>query len=86
MGPHVLEVERIQNTSSYDYFSLVGTSPSGLLRHMAAKLSRSTGSVDLSTARQYLLALVVQTASGYWRYPSLITGKCPAITFIYAET
>ena len=29
MGPHVLEVERIQNTSSYGYFSLVGTSPIG---------------------------------------------------------
>lgn len=46
MGPNVLEVERIQNTSSYDYFSLVGTSP--IWAHFALWLLNCVGRTSMS--------------------------------------
>ena len=68
-------------TSPYGCFSHVGTSPIGLLRHMFSYVSV----LGLDCPPKHS-ELEVQTTSRCCQHPSLITGKCPAITFVHVQT
>ena len=55
-------------------------------KNFAHRATPPFGCQDCHIVWSWLLAFEMQTASGCWRHPTLITGKCPAIIFIHVET